>query len=95
MNEVAVLVAAFFAGSALGAVFFGGLWWTVQKGLGSQHPALWFFGSMIMRMGITLVGFYMIGGMVWQRWLVCLAGFVLARFVVNRLTVLPMQARPS
>ena len=39
------------AGLVLGAIFFGGLWWTVRKGLSSQQPALWFLGSMLLRMG--------------------------------------------
>lgn len=95
MNEALVLVATFLTGSVLGAVFFGGLWWTVRRGLASPRPALWFFGSMIIRMGIALLGFYLAGGVVWQRWLVCLVGFVLARFAVKTLTALDSQARPS
>ena len=32
MNDIQALALAFFAGVLLGAVFFGGLWWTVQQG---------------------------------------------------------------
>jgi hypothetical protein len=32
MNETVILVLAGCAGVLLGAIFFGGLWWTVQKG---------------------------------------------------------------
>jgi F1F0 ATPase subunit 2 len=70
----------------LGALFFGGLWWTVLKGLTSPRPALWFLGSMLLRTGITLSGFYLVSGGDWQRLLACLAGFVIARLVVTRLT---------
>jgi heme A synthase len=33
----------------LGVIFFGGLWWTVRKGLSSKRPALCFFGSLLLR----------------------------------------------
>ena len=33
MTETLTLVLAWVAGGALGAMFFGGLWWTVQKAL--------------------------------------------------------------
>ena len=81
MNELLILALA--AGLLLGAVFFGGLWWTVRKGVLSKHPALWFIGSMLLRMGIVLLGFYFVGREDWQRWLLCLLGFILARLVVK------------
>jgi len=40
----------------LGAMFFGGLWWTIRRGLSSQHPALWFFSSLLLRTAIVLAG---------------------------------------
>jgi len=86
MNETLMLVVAGAVGLVLGAVFFGGLWWTVRKGVPSPRPALWFVGSMLLRTGIVLAGFYFVGGGQWQRLLVCLLGFVIARFLVMRLT---------
>ena len=86
MNKVLFLAAAMAAGFSLGAFFFGGLWWTVKRGVSSQRPALWFFGSILLRMSITLAGFYFVGRENWKRWLLCLLGFVLARLVVQRLT---------
>jgi F1F0 ATPase subunit 2 len=86
MNETLMLVVAGVAGLVLGAIFFGGLWWTVRKGVSSPRPALWFLGSMLLRMGIVLAGFYFVGGGQWQRLLVCLLGFVIARFLVMWLT---------
>jgi F1F0 ATPase subunit 2 len=86
MREVFFLAPALAAGLVLGAFFFGGLWWTVGKGLASPHPALWFFASMLVRTSVTLAGFYFVGREEWQRWLLCLFGFVLARMVVKRLT---------
>jgi F1F0 ATPase subunit 2 len=86
MNNILTMILMVVAGGGLGAVFFGGLWWTVRKGLGSKRPALWFFGSMLLRMSITLVGFYFVTGANWKRLFFCLLGFIIARFIVIRLT---------
>ena len=89
MIEVQSLALAGAAGALLGALFFGGLWWTVRRGVSSQRPALWFLGSMLLRLSIAVTGFYFVGGENWQRWLLCLCGFVLARLLVQRLTRAP------
>ena len=86
MNETLILVLALATGILLGAIFFGGLWWTVQKGVSSNRPALWFFGSLLLRTSIALVGFYFIARGHWERLLVCLLGFVMARLIVMWLT---------
>ena len=86
MNNFVLLAFALVAGLVLGAIFFGGLWWTVRKGVSSKHPALWFLGSMLLRMGIVLAGFYFVGRGDWQRLVTCLLGFIIARFIVMRLT---------
>jgi F1F0 ATPase subunit 2 len=83
MNDSLSLAAALAAGVLLGALFFGGLWWTVSLGLSSQRPALWFLGSLLARMSVALIGFYFVGGEQWERWLLCLLGFILSRFVVQ------------
>ncbi|WP_372661060.1 ATP synthase subunit I, partial [Hydrogenophaga sp.] len=54
--------------------------------LASPRPALWFLGSLLLRTGVALTGFYLVGGGHWQRLLACLVGFVLARLLVTRLT---------
>ena len=95
MNEWLSLAPVLVAGLALGAFFFGGLWWTVIKGMSSAQPALWFFGSILLRMSVTLVGFYYVGHEHWERWLLCLTGFVLARFIVQRLTRRTIEQRSS
>ena len=94
MNETLTLALALAAGAGLGAIFFGGLWWTVRRGVSSKQPALWFAGSLLLRMSIALAGFYFIGLGHWERLLLCLLGFVLARFLVTRLTGPPVE-RPS
>ncbi len=86
MNETLMLVFAGGAGVVLGAIFFGGLWWTVQRGVSSKQPALWFSLSLLLRTSITLAGFYLVGGSDWKRLLSCLIGFVLARLAVTRVS---------
>ena len=54
MNETWILILAGVVGVLLGALFFGGLWWTVRKSVSSQRPALWFFGSFLLRMSLVL-----------------------------------------
>ncbi|MBN2292051.1 MAG: ATP synthase subunit I [Pirellulales bacterium] len=86
MNETLTLVLALVAGFLLGAMFFGGLWWTIKKGVSSQQPAFWFFGSLLLRTGIALTGFYFISGGHWERLMVCLLGFIIGRLIVMQLT---------
>jgi F1F0 ATPase subunit 2 len=86
MHEAPALVLAAAAGAALGVFFFGGLWWTVGKGAASPRPALWFSGSLLLRMSVAVAGFYLVAGGRPQRLLLCLLGFVLARLAVMRLT---------
>ena len=85
MSNVIVLALALVAGGALGAIFFGGLWWTVSKGIPSKEPALWLFGSLILRTSLVVAGFYIVARGHWDRALLCLMGFVIARYVVARL----------
>ncbi|MGC1951280.1 MAG: ATP synthase subunit I [Gammaproteobacteria bacterium] len=86
MSEALTLVLALVAGAALGTIFFGGLWWTVRKGTSSGRPALWFLGSALLRMGIALAGFYLVAGGHWERLLLCVLGFVMARLIMTWLT---------
>ena len=92
MNEYLELLLALGAGLLFGTMFFGGLWWTIRKGLSSKRPALWFFGSMLVRTGLTLSGFYFIAGNNLFRLLVCLIGFGIARVVAARYVRADMPA---
>ena len=93
-NDTLALMLAWIAGGALGAIFFGGLWWTVRKSLASAKPALWVFGSLLFRMCVTMTAFYFVSGGDWQRLLSCLVGFVMARHLVTRLTRLSEENKP-
>ncbi len=83
MNDPVVLALGAAGGAALGLMFYGGLYWTINRGIESKSPALWFSGSLLLRTSLAVVGFYAISGGVWQRLLACLPGFLLARVVVT------------
>ena len=89
MNDVIALSVVLMAGILIGGFFFGGLWWTIQHGLTSKNPALWFFGSTLLRLSAALAGFYFIAGQDWRKLLICMLGFLIARLLVTRLTRTP------
>lgn len=95
MNEIISPALALLAGVVLGAMFFGGLWWTALRGVSARQPALWFMVSLLLRTGITLAGFYFVSGADWKRLLVCLLGFVVARFIITRLIAMPTLEEAS
>ncbi len=98
MNESApILMLSWLAGGGLGGAFFGGLWWTVRKGVASRRPVLWLSASLLLRVSIALAGFYFVGGGHWERLVACLVGFVMARQVATWLTRTREQnpARPG
>ncbi len=84
--ETLNMILALIAGVAIGIFFFGGLWITVRNAVNAKTPALWFFGSFILRVCIAMVGFYIISLGNWQHLLVALLGFVIARFMVTHFT---------
>lgn len=86
MPDTLTLAWALGAGVVLGAVFFGGLFWTVRKGAVCQRPALLFLGSFLLRTSMALAGLYFVAGGHWDRLLVCLLGFIIARIMVTKLT---------
>ena len=93
MHEPLMLVLAWAGGGLIGATFFGGLWWTVRRGISSRRPALWFGGSLLLRSALALAGFYYVGGGHWDRLILCLLGFIAARLVVTWMTRPPAEAQ--
>ena len=91
MNEWLMLALAWMAGLLLGAIFFGGLWWTVRLGVASRRPALLFLGSLLLRTVVVVAGFYFVGDGHWQRLLACLFGVVIARFIVTWVAGPPIE----
>jgi F1F0 ATPase subunit 2 len=85
MNSLAIeLSIAASAGLALGLFYFGGLWLTVRKISCSRRPGLLMSGSFVVRLLVTLCGFYLVMDGSLERVLACLAGFLVMRFVLTR-----------
>ena len=66
MSESLPVIMAFVMGVLLGTFFYGGLWWTIQKGVSSKQPALLFTGSLVVRTLIALAGFYFVSRGDWR-----------------------------
>jgi len=82
MIDFVTMVAVFFAGLVLGGGFFGGLLWTVNRGISSKRPAVLFLGSSLIRTATVLFSFWLLSAGRWERMLICLAGFFIARIVL-------------
>jgi F1F0 ATPase subunit 2 len=93
MSHAVVLALAFSSGFLLGGLFFGGLWWTVRRGIRSAAAALWFSASSVLRTALVLAGFYVASQGEWQRVLACLLGFISARAAFLRLNLKPMPLK--
>tara|TARA_R110002124_G_scaffold149220_1_gene314892 strand:- start:12114 stop:12395 length:282 start_codon:yes stop_codon:yes gene_type:complete len=92
MNDILIMALPFGAGLILGVLFYGGLWWTVQKCLTSAHAPWLFLGSFWLRMALALGGFYIVAQGDWKNILICFAGFMLGRIAVRILTREPSHA---
>ncbi len=83
MNISLELLMAIITGLVTGVIFFGGLWWTVQRGLQSTRPAMVFLASFVVRAGLAMAGFYFAGAGDWRNFTACLAGFIAGRYLVQ------------
>jgi F1F0 ATPase subunit 2 len=86
VNGVGLIVGAFASGMGLGAVFFGGLWWTVSRTLTASTPAAWIGISALLRMAIVVSGLYCFACLGLPCLIACLCGLLAARGVVTRVT---------
>jgi F1F0 ATPase subunit 2 len=86
MSDPLGLAIAALAGIMIGAIFFGGLWWTVRRAIPSGQPAFWFLTSFLIRTSIAVAGFYLAARGEWRSSIACLLGFLAARILVTRLT---------
>ncbi len=86
MSDIMGLVLSAVGGLTIGAIYFGGLWWTLRKTLGTDANVALLPLSLFIRVAICLGGFYLIGAGDPAQILACLAGFIAARFILFRLT---------
>ena len=85
MLDLLQLIASCTVGALLGAAFFWGLWVTVRRLSKASNPAAWILGSLLLRFGLVLAGFYLLalyGD--WQQVLAAAVGFTLSRLFMAR-----------
>jgi len=82
--DLLTLPLALVGGGALGLFFFGGLKWTLARALATPAAGLWLIGSLLLRVSLTLAGFWLAGGGDWRRLALCLCGFVAVRLFYTR-----------
>ena len=80
----AMLIVALVVGMALGAFYFGGLWITVRRIPTMPMPAIWLALSFAVRTAAVLSGFYVVADGNWERLVISVAGFLIARMLVIR-----------
>ena len=79
------LIPAFAGGIVLGALFFAGLWLSVQKLRHAKRPGLLMLVGYAVRMMIVVSGFYLLSNGDWHKLVAALAGFILARILIVRM----------
>jgi F1F0 ATPase subunit 2 len=84
--EILALMLSVFTGLILGAVFFGGLWWTVSHITASKRPALLVVTSFCFRATLAVIGLYAVGHADLKRLGASLLAFFSIRFLILRLT---------
>lgn len=78
------LIAAFAAGTVLGAFYFTALWHTVRQLSSAKSPARLMIGSFLIRMGVVLAGFYLVmGAGHWERLAAAMLGFIMIRKILT------------
>lgn len=84
IENIYLNTAVFFWGIVLGLFYFGGLWLTLRRLSVVNHQAFWMISSFLIRNLLVVVGFYPIVLQGWQLTLICLAGFIVIRFIVTQ-----------
>ncbi|MGF1478528.1 MAG: ATP synthase subunit I [Cyanophyceae cyanobacterium] len=90
VRQLPLLGIAFAIGVSIGLFYFGGLWFTVQRLLATQHPFRWLLGSFCLRLSVSLLVFYLIIKGAEQQitsLLFCVFGFLLVRGLLCRLAI--------
>lgn len=86
MSDLGLPIEALAAGLVLGAAFFGGLWWTVNRALTATVPSIWFGLSALVRMAVSVSALCYIARWGLPSLLTCLCGLLIARGAVKHLT---------
>ncbi len=85
----------FLIGIVLGGIFFGGLYWTVQRLDGIQNPSALFLVSFVVRMAILVAGLYYVSGSGYQAVLLTLLGILVIRYIMIFVINKPQDRLPK
>ena len=89
MNEILYMALAYFRRPGVRNTLLWRALATMKKLITSKMAGLLFSGSFLIRAGIVMIGFYYSSLGHWQRLLICVLGFVVARFFVLHFTKQP------
>jgi F1F0 ATPase subunit 2 len=78
------LAVSLIVGLSIGTFYFIGLWWTLRRLPAVGNPALWTFGSFVVRTAVCVSAFYLVMNGRWENLLMCLAGFTVMRLWLVR-----------
>ena len=94
MNDLNFLVLALITGIGLGLIYFGGLWLTVRQLPHTRYPLLLTVSSFVGRIGISLLGFYLVLASRHSNWVILHLMACLLMFFWMR-NVLVQRLQPS
>lgn len=84
MRAVILIALGVVAGSALGFIFFGGLWWTARRLGEARHPALLVSASLLIRLALAAVTLVVLARIDPTLLVSALVGMLVIRFVMTR-----------
>ncbi len=80
------------AGTIIGALYFGGLWLTLNKLTEKKRWGLWLGVSFLVRTTLAVTAFWFLGAGDWRRLLALATGFTIVRFLsVKQIRPEPLQ----
>jgi F1F0 ATPase subunit 2 len=76
------MVVGFIGGILLGIIFFGGLYWSVNQLSKVRYPAVLMIVSILVRMGILLLGVYLLADNSIKNVLAVVVGIILVKVIM-------------
>jgi len=92
MMNTSFPAAALLAGALVGAVFYGGLWWSVRTLIAARRASFWLVGGFVIRTMLAIGGFWLVAQGGWRNLLACLAGFCAVRVCAAHFARWPTNA---
>ena len=76
------MIVRFIGGILLGIIFFGGLYWSIKQLSKAKYPAILMSISALVRMGVLIVGIYLLSDNNIKNILSILLGVILVKIVM-------------